>query len=281
MSLDAILIVLLAGAVHATWNLVSKRAGVGSDFVLLYAPFSCLLYAPVAVYLWPSFKSPTSPFAWSLITLSGILHIVYAMLLQEGYEKADLSVVYPIARGTGPLLSSLGAVILFHESVTLALVLGVAAIVGGILTLATPIRFHNKSGVFYGAATGICIACYTLVDATTIRKVAMAPLLLDFLSNTLRCVFLIPFFIRRRASIGGLAHRAWKPALAVAILSPLSYALVLYAMTKAPVSHVAPLREVSMLFAVLAGSLILGEQQGPRRFIGAGLIAVGVVALSR
>lgn len=281
MSSDAILIILLAGAVHAAWNLISKRAGVGSDFVLLYAPFSCLLYAPVAIWLWPSFKSPGSLFAWSLIALSGLLHIAYAMLLQEGYEKADLSVVYPIARGTGPLLSSLGAAILFHESITLSLILGVASIIAGIFMLAMPIHFENKSGVAYGAATGLCIACYTLVDATTMRKVAMAPLLLDFLANTLRCIFLLPIYLRRRATLGDLAHKAWKPALAVAFLSPISYALVLYAMAHSPVSRVAPLREVSMLFAVLAGSFILSEKQGPRRFFGAGLIALGVVALSQ
>lgn len=256
---------------------------------MLYSALGCIVYGPIAVYLWLAAPKHFGLTAWLLITLSGFVHFGYALVLQRGYQVADLSVVYPAARGSGPLLATVGAVALLGEGVTWESLLGTALIVAGIVTVSgggePPHRRGMRKGrlakgLEYGLATGVCIAAYTLVDASVVRRVAMAPLLMDYMSNAIRTVLLLPAMIHRRKVLREALHSTGWEALGVAVVSPLSYILVLYAMRIAPVTHVAPAREISMLFAVLAGAAFLGEPQGKRRLAGAGVIALGVVFLS-
>ena len=136
-----------------------------------------------------------------------------------------------------------------------------------------------RTGIFYGGITGLFIASYTVVDGYAVKVALMSPILVDYFGNLMRLVFLTPTLLRDRPTVWALWQQQWRYALVVGIFSPVSYVLVLYALQVAPLSHVAPAREVSMLFAALLGGHLLGEKDRGPRIAGAALIAAGVMAL--
>src|SRR5688572_6928076 len=115
MSLAALALVVVGAFIHAYWNLLVKRAAGDPAFVWLFSFTSALIYLPVVVVLIALEPLDYGPTEWALILSSGVLHLAYAVTLNHGYRVGDLSVVYPIARGTGPLISSLGAIVLLGE----------------------------------------------------------------------------------------------------------------------------------------------------------------------
>ncbi len=227
---------------------------------------------------------------WVFVAVSGVLHVVYYVTLLRGYRRADLTVVYPVARGSGPLLSSLAAIALLGEQISALGALGIAGVVGGVFLIAggpgliraahdPAARQRIHKGLYYGALTGLFIASYTLVDGYAVKVLLMSPILVDYMGNFFRVALLAPVVLRDRAAAWRLWAVQWKAALAVAVISPVAYVLVLYAMRDAPISHVAPAREVSMLFAALIGGHLLGEGDRTARLCGAICIAAGVTAL--
>jgi drug/metabolite transporter (DMT)-like permease len=142
-------------------------------------------------------------------------------------------------------------------------------------------RARMLAGLRWGALTGACIAAYSVLDGYAVKVVAMSPILLDWLSQLLRAPFLLPGQWRDRAGFLAAWRAQWKYALVGALLSPVAYVMVLYAVELAPLSHVAPAREVSMLFAALLGGRLLGESDRGLRLAGAALIAAGVWSLAR
>jgi drug/metabolite transporter (DMT)-like permease len=291
MSLSALCLVLIAALLHATWNLVAKKAGGDSRFALLSSLMIVVLWAPVGIWaawgevpLWGAKE-------WALIFASGITHLVYFNVLLRGYAASDLTVVYPVARGTGPLISSFGALLLLDEHMSLGGVLGVFAVTGGVFLIAggpslwarahDPVqRQRVMAGLGYGAATGCMIALYTLIDGYSVKVMLISPILIDYFGNLARLPFMLPSALRKPEAFMASARALWKHALVLAAISPLGYILVLYAARLAPLSHVAPAREVSMLFAALLGGRLLGEGERGTRIAGAACIAVGVVGLA-
>ena len=289
MSFAALALVVLASFIHATWNLLSKRAAAaGPAFVFAYNLFCCLAYAP-----WVAWLLAHGAMDWSLpaagcILLSGVVHLGYSLCLQRGYQVADLSVVYPVARGTGPMLSSLGAFLLLGEAPSPGGVLGLAAVVVGIGLISTQgdlsafARPGGQSGARWGAATGGLIATYTVVDAYAVKDLGVQPVVLDWCSNLLRFVLLAPFVARNRALARERMRGRWLLAVAVGLLSPLSYILVLTALDMgAPLSVVAPAREMSMMVGALLGMVVLREPVGRWRLAGCLVLVAGVVLLGR
>ena len=132
----------------------------------------------------------------------------------------------------------------------------------------------------YGLLTGVFIASYTVVDGYAVKFALMSPILVDYMGNLARLALLAPAVLRDRPAARALWNRQWKYAVFVGVISPVSYVLVLYAMQTAPLSHVAPAREVSMLFAALIGGQLLGEGDRLLRILGATFIAAGVMALA-
>ena len=137
-----------------------------------------------------------------------------------------------------------------------------------------------RRGIGYGALTGTLIAGYTLIDGYAVTVLMVSPILVDWFGNLLRIPFLLPGALRDRAGLREAWRTQWKHALVVAVFGPIGYVLVLYAMRLAPLSHVAPAREVSMLFAALIGGRLLGERDRGLRVAGALCIAAGVVSLA-
>jgi drug/metabolite transporter (DMT)-like permease len=228
---------------------------------------------------------------WLLVAASSVLHTCYYIILLRGYRKADLTVVYPLARGSAPLLSSLTAVLLLGESLSALGLAGIAGVVGGVFLVAggpglwrashdSAQRRRVHKGMVYGLLSGAFIAAYTIVDGYAVKFLLMSPILVDYIGNLARLALLAPGVLRDKATAARMWQAQWKYALFVGIVSPVSYVLVMYAMREAPLSHVAPAREVSMLFAALIGGQLLGEGDRLLRLLGAGFIAAGVLALA-
>jgi drug/metabolite transporter (DMT)-like permease len=288
MTLSALLLVIVAAMCHASWNLLAKRAAnVGPPFVFAYGLCSTILFAPWVIWILVFEQHDWSWAILGCILLSGTLHLAYSLSLQRGYQVADLSVIYPIARGTGPFLSTIGAIIIIQEPATLLGLAGMLSVVAGVLMIATQgqIRrlLHPEAmiGVRWGLLVGLLIAAYTLVDAYGVKVLVIAPVLFDWATTASRTLIMLPHMARQPKRSWEAMRGFWPLAWAVGVLSPLGYILVLYALRDgAPVSLVAPAREMSMLLVTLGGLYILREPVGWGRLVGCGFIASGVVMLA-
>lgn len=287
MPLASLALVILAAFVHATWNLLSKRAAsAGPSFVFAYNLVACLAYLPWVIWLiLHGALAWSMPIATCLIG-SGILHLAYSLVLQRGYQVADLSVVYPVARGTGPMLSSIGAFLLLSERPSLFGLFGLLAVVAGIGLISTDAdlsafrRPGGQAGLRWGIATGALIAGYTVVDGYGVKVLGIHPVILDWSSNVLRFFLLAPVVLRDPTRARKRMRGKWLLALGVGLLSPLSYILVLSALEMgAPLSLVAPAREMSMMVGALFGMVILREAVSLWRILGCAVLIMGVVLL--
>ncbi|HEY8538341.1 MAG TPA: DMT family transporter [Steroidobacteraceae bacterium] len=283
MPLIALAAVLLAAFTHATWNLAAKRAAGSRHFVWLYSVGSVIVYTPAVAWI---LIRERPHFEWVqgvALLATGILHLGYSLMLQAGYRASDLSLVYPLARGSGPLLSFIAAAVLLGEQVTGLSVLGVVLVVSGILLVAGLTREPHKAprvGIAYGLGTGAFIAAYTINDGWAVKVLLLSPILVDYCGNLFRVLVLAPSVLRDRARAAQEVREYYRPAAVVSVLGPLGYILVLYAMQIAPISHVAPARELATLIGTYFGARLLKEQAAPARIAGAACIVVGVLALA-
>ena len=284
MSATALALVLVAAVAHALWNLAARTStGDGGHFVFLYVAASAVLWVPVTG-VWLLLHPQQVSWAWLLAPLvSGLLHTAYGLVLQRGYLRGDLSLVYPVARGVGPLVTLVVAVLALGERPPPLAVLGALVVIAGIAAISMPgrdvaHRARSKAGLGWGAATGLSIAAYTLWDSHAVTTLEVPPLAYFSTSLLFQLLPLAPRAARRPGDLAAVwrAHR--RAILTVAVLSPLAYLLVLEAMLLAPVALVASTRESSIVVGALLGSLVLGEPGGPRRTIGA-LVVLGGIAL--
>ncbi len=284
MTLLALLLVLGAAVIHASWNYLLKRSGGGAVFVWWFATLSALIYAPLAaLVVW--WVRPV--LGWEhagLMLASAVLHTAYYLLLDRGYRAGDLSLVYPLARGSGPLITVLAAVLLLGERPSLVAVAGALLIAGGAVLLTGNLRRLREAGslpaVGFALLTGAMIASYTMVDKVAVAAFLIPPLLQDWAANLGRVLLMTPIAVHRAAELGPTWRRAWKEIVGVAVLCPLSYILVLSAMVFTPVSYVAPAREISILVAALMGTQLLAEGDAARRLAAAAAMVVGITCLA-
>ncbi|HUO81088.1 MAG TPA: DMT family transporter [Steroidobacteraceae bacterium] len=283
MPLLALLAVLVAAVVHAVWNVIAKRAVGSRHFVWLYSVASMVIWAPLVGYVLATLGPPRQPVQWLALGATGILHLGYAMALQAGYRAADLSIVYPIARGFGPLLSFIGAVLFLGDRYTAASVLGLVLIVSGMALVSGLVgraRRIERHGVGWGLLTGSCIAGYTLNDGWAVQVLLVSPLVVDYFGNLVRFAALLPAALRDRERVLAEARQYRWSAVGVGALAPLAYILVLFAMRLAPVSHVAPARELATLVGTYLGARLLREAVTLPRLVGAACIVGGIVSLA-
>ncbi|HVB65877.1 MAG TPA: DMT family transporter [Nitrolancea sp.] len=284
MSSLALALVLSAACLHATWNLLVKRVAGGPEFIWLFGTLSTLIYAPVVAFVLIYDRPYIGPIELLFIVGSGIIHIGYFLILQQGYRVGDLSLVYPLARGTGPTLATIGAIIILGERPSLLGLVGAVIVIASVFIFTGGPTALRKSGnhpaIFFGLLTGIFIATYTLWDKHAVSTLMIPPLIQDIGSSAIRSSFLAPIAIRRPAIVRALWSKYRWETLGVAILSPLAYMLVLTAMSFTPVSYVSPAREVSILIGTLMGARLLSEGEGKRRLVAAGMMVVGITALA-
>jgi len=289
MTLLALALVLAAGSFHATWNLLAKRASSGVSgpaFVWLCTALSTLIFAPVAAIVLSQ-----NPHVGTLGLLfmfgTGILHTGYFLSLQEGYRVGDLSMIYPLARGTGPLLASAAAIALFDERPGPLGAAGILLIVSGVFLLAWEPDSGSRGsakkkwlGMAFGLLTGVFIASYTLWDKYAVSDLSLSPILYYWAFNSVEALLLTPLALRDKEKVRAAWRAHWLETLGVAVLSPLSYVLVLIALVFTPVSQVAPAREISILIGTLMGGRLLAEGGLRQRLIASGLMVGGIAALA-
>lgn len=303
MTAFALLLVLIAAVLHATWNYCAKRAGGGLPFVWLVGAVICTCYIPVLVVYW-LWRDPTIPSGAVLWILgSGVLKTSYSLFLQRGYRTGDFSLIYPLARGTGPLISTLAAVVFLGERPSSLAIAGGLVIVASIFWLTggfekiLALNSHAESAVRsdavstsaesllftsvnYGLLSGVLIASYTIWDKHGVASLAIAPILYDAGTAFTQLALLTPFAVGRWPEVRDEWRQKKRWVLSVALLSPVAYVLILTAMTFTPVSYLAPAREVSIVVGAFIGVRFLKESNPRRRVVAALAMAVGVIALA-
>ncbi len=286
-TLTALVLVLVSAVAHATWNLLLKRAHRQEVFVWWLSAAGAVGAAPIAAVL--AFRTHFEPVGLWFIVASALVHICYFLSLGRSLARADLSVAYPIARGCGPGLVPVLAVLALGETVTVPAWAGIGIIVVGIYTMAWWGRVRSivagelsvtRSGIGYALVTGLCIALYTLVDKQGVSYVS--PFLYLYLMTCGVAVGMLPYILRAHGA--SAVAQEWRGGMrAVAAASGLlflAYGLVLTAMRFTDASYVAPAREVGLLFAVLLGVVVLKERITPGRLIGAAMIVAGLVLIT-
>ncbi len=272
ISTPVALLVLLAALMHAGWNFVVKAS---ADRFLDYTGLA-VAGAAVAACLLPWLPLPAAA-SWPWLLTTTFIHVGYYLLLMRAYQHADLSLAYPLMRGSAPVLVALAAP-LAGDALTPGLALGIALIAGGIaLPVWTGMRRGgvSSSGLLYGFATAGVVALYTIIDGIGARLSGHAvsyTLWLFFLNAWL--VLGVALWRRGRAALAHLRRR-WLFSLLGSVLTMGSYGIVLWAMTVASIPAVAALRETSVVFAALLGSWLLKERMGRWRIAGSLIVALG------
>ena len=285
MNPEALALIVTGALLHAAWNLFAKKASGGAAFVWLFGLVSLACAAPVGLIAWVLNPQPFNSTLWGVIVASAAVHVLYSIVLQKGYQKSDFSIVYPLARGTGPLFSVIAAVLLFREMPGVIGWFGIASILAGIMLIAgLPQLVRNSDdrlpvGVLWGTMTGITIASYTVIDGYAVKVLGMAPVIYYVLGLALRTALLAPVALRSPQLLKAQWSQHRHYIIAVGILSPLAYTLVLYAMVRAPLSYVAPVRELSMLAGAYLGARLLQERYLFSRMVGTALMVMGVILL--
>ncbi|MGM0700250.1 MAG: EamA family transporter [Actinomycetota bacterium] len=291
MTFPVLGLVLIASVAHAVWNLAAKSVtGKGFAFVLAYHGLSAILLAPLAIVI---IATGGQSLEWGLVgaaALSAVFHIAYSVALQSGYDHAPLGVVYPTARGTGPVVTIIIAVAFLGERPTLAEAAGAFTVIAGIAVVTIrprggdgPTSSHGlRRGLAWGGLIGAFIASYTLWDDFAVNHVSDSPLLYFAVSEA--CVglimtagaFALPSGREKRADLREILTSHKRALVTVAILSPLAYVLVLYAMQQAPVALVAPVRETSIIVGTLLAWWFFGERNVVLKLAGALIVVVGI-----
>ena len=186
MSAQALALVLLAGLIHAGWNILAKKVGGDARFAFFTSVWVLIVWAPLGLWLGWGAVPAWGVAEWAVVAGSAVLHVLYFITLLRGYRAADLTVVYPLARGTGPLLSSVAAVLLLGEAITPGGALGVLAVVLGVLLITGGARLWRargspqaqrlrRRGLTYGLLTGVWIAGYTVIDGYAVKLLLLSP----------------------------------------------------------------------------------------------------------
>jgi len=277
MGLSVMLLVLLGAGLHATWNgLVKGGADRYLDLVGLLAA------AAVLSFLWLLFLPPPARASWPYLAASTLIHQAYFALIALSYRKGDLSLVYPITRGSAPAFTALAAAIWLHERSTPFGTLGVCLVSGGVLLLALDRKRGERlkaEPILLALANAAMIVLYTLVDGSGVRLSGNAFSYTNW-GFVLCALLFVPtgLVLRKQAAIAHL-KRHWPVCLIGAACSVASYSLALWAMTKAPIASVAALRETSILFGVIIAVVHLKERMGRLRLIAVAVILMGAVAI--
>ncbi|WP_300265687.1 EamA family transporter [Microbacterium sp.] len=287
MSALALVLVFSAAVAHAVWNIIAhgiSRAGI--VFLWCGAVAGAVIWGAAIPFTGGLQQSDLAGFAIG-VGVSGVLHVAYMLVLQHGYRVGNLSTVYATARGSGPFLAVIAAIVLLGERPSPGALVGVLAVIAGVVALGLvdrPPRGERRGGIdpsiVFGLLTGVAIATYTIWDTHAVREWSLAPI--PYMVGT--CVMeIIVYSIMLRGRWGetmAFARREWRRVVVFGFLSPLSYILILIAVTLAPVALVAPLREVSVVLVSLFGVFALKEGRPAWRLAAAAVVVAGIVLLA-
>lgn len=280
----ALALVIPSALAHAGWNLIAKSSGGGLPFIYLGGLVSLLFMVPAALVasaIAGTGGIDATTVAWMFGAAT--LHGTYLLTLQNGYRAGDLSVVYPLARGTGPLLAFIAAVVILDESPAALQVAGAAVIVGAVLALGLSAarRSHtDRTAIRWALVTGVLISAYTLWDKHGVDGLDVQPVVYLCGVEIARALIFLPLVLRRRDELASEWRTNRGHLAGFGLMAPLSYVLFLSALALAPVTLVAPLRELSILFGVALGGQFLAEGHTWSRVAAAAVIVAGVAAIA-
>lgn len=275
MSVVAVGLALLAAILHASWNAFLRT---GADRLwsitvmslagsIICLPFLFMLPLPGAA-------------AWPYILLSAGLQVGYSLFLVAAYRHGELGQVYPIVRGTVPLLVTLGGFLAFGETLGLWQTLGVFMIATGIMSLSLGKTRAATSSILFALTTGLIIACYSTVDSRGVRLVEQPVSYALWVLFLFGLMITLAFIITRRGLVIDMRSPVTWKAVGGGVLAMLAYGLVVVAYAYAPAGLVTAVRETSVVFAVLIGALLLGETLTMRRLLACVIVASGAIAIS-
>ncbi|MBZ0333991.1 EamA family transporter [Marinobacter sp. AL4B] len=269
-------LVLAAAVMHAGWNTLVKSGGAPFVRLAITNGIAAIVMLLPALYL--GFPNPES---WPYLFGSMLVHLFYYLLLAYGYRLADLSLVYPIARGSAPPLVALGAFFVAGERLSTlgAVSIGVVSLAIALLAFRLPDGKGSGRSVLVALAIGVLIACYSIVDGMGARLSTdtMAYIAWMFVLDGL--LLLLWGGLSQGRQIVGFFRDHWRQGLASGVLYMTAYGLVVWAMSVSPMTYVSALRETSVIIAALIGARYLNEPFGGRRIVSACLVALGVVML--
>ena len=273
-----IALVLTAAVMHATWNAIVKVDGDRLMTMAVVISTTGLL-APLLLLA----GAPPAPESWPYIVLSAVLNNAYFLFLIEAYRFGDLSHVYPIARGSAPLLVAAGASGFAGEHLSVAELAGVIVISVGIISLVwgSGVKLGTeKRAVVFALLTGLMIAAYTVVDGLGVRLSGSPAGFIGWLFILNPLPILAIALVRRRGQARVYLRTNWRPAVFGGCLNLGSYGLSIWALSFGIMAHVSALRETSVIIAAVIGTRILGEAFGRRRVLAAAAVAFGVVLIA-
>ncbi|OPA89459.1 EamA family transporter [Pseudomonas fluorescens] len=274
MPIHLVVLVLFAALLHASWNALLR----GGTDRLWSMTVMCIAIAVTCV-LAATFMVRPAPESWGYALLSGLLHVGYNLFLVRSYRVGDLGQIYPISRGSSPVLITLGAAAFAGESIAPGELLGIALVSGGIISLAFRGRSLSVPSLPYALGTGVFIAAYSVVDGIGAR-LSGAPLAYTVWMCALWGVLMPVVYIGLRDARSLFCVRPGTVSAVVGgLVSLLAYGVVIYAMNEAPLGAVSALRETSVLFAVLIGYLFLGETLTVRRILACVVIVSGTLLI--
>ena len=285
MTSFALILVLASAFIHATWNLLVKKSAGGPVFIWLFMTLSSMFLVPTVILLLLLGQQQVTWVGMIFVCGTTVLHLVYFLLLQRGYQTGDLSLVYPLARGLGPVLATGMAIVLLGERPSALALLGLVLVILGVILLGLrdgddTIGRKPRVAVFYGVMTGVLISMYTVWDKYAVSELDVPPVVLEAFTGLGISLMLSPHAMRRWSAVQTVWQQKRAEVVGVAILAPLSYILILMAMSNTPLSYVAPMREISILIAAVLGTQFLGEGHTARRVVAAGSMVCGVIALA-
>jgi drug/metabolite transporter (DMT)-like permease len=275
----AVLVAVLAAALcHAAWNAGLKMRVDPALAVTILAIASGAFALPLlAITGFPGRES------WPYLAASIVIHVFYFMALAEAYRGGDLGMVYPIARGAAPLLTTVGSLLVLAEPVPATGLAGILLLTSGVLLLSLPrsaaqARLDCRA-IGFALLTALIIATYTIIDGRGARLAGSAHsyAVAVFTGNGL--IMGLIGLARQRAELCAVLRSAWLPPLGGGVLSFVSYWVALWAMTKAPIALVAALREASVLFAAALGVILLKEPLVGARIAAAVLVVAGLALI--
>ena len=271
-----LVLILVSAAVHALVNILTKSARDKYAMRLLIGVFSAVAVAP-ALFIVPL---PRGSAVW-LLFATAFVHAFYELFLVKSYESAAFSAVYPVARGTGPLFTTLGAIVVLREYPPPIQLAGILIVCGGVIAIGLSHRASEgiRSGLAYALGTGVTIGCYTLIDASGVRAVAnpFSYVLWFFVAHGACVLITAPGIRGRRVLLE--ARRQWRLGIVVSLLSIITYGAAMLAWRYGATARLAALRETSVLFGTALAMQFLGERMTPRRWFAACAIALGAILL--
>lgn len=288
MTTLALILVLLSAVAHATWNFLAKRATNQEVFIWwMLISISVLLLPLAAILIW---RYPILYPGWWFIFGTVVLHVLYFVFLGRSYTYADLSLVYPVARGMGPALVPVIGALVLKEIITTLAIVGIISVVLGIFTVSwwgqfqkvfhDPLKFFREAGARYALLTGLVIAAYTVWDKMGVSYVN--PFLYMYFLVLGSALFLTPYVCRIHGTKAIRIEMKGKTVSIIisGLLMFIAYGLILLALQFSRVSYIAAAREVGVVIGVLFGTLMLGEPFGKGRVLGSCLIVFGLVLIS-